>query len=446
MKKFLKVSLALTLAGTLVLAGYSIYHSSTGNTVRAYARFMKEDEEGNKSFNWISIIDPFQVESQELIKDTVRFSKKVIYPVAHDFKCKAPQDSLAEKFVALEISTAIKDTLKERYRLVYDYDGQSTAVRRAAKPHTIPTEEPKIFLSMEGTASPEALKYGLEESLRRGHIEDENVALAKERLDRTNSLLSENLDGMGIDSVTVVSSSYRELQLSSDDDIPDAIESPHILDSMRYVKADVVIPLQYVQITPLTSPVLLFLWLLGIIALISFLRRLLSGKKVWEPRGIRNLRKDLQHTPKTQKVRDYRWVRHALTSITIILGAIALGYLLHLIPFETLWWWFIIFVIIAGLAALATYIYLLIVNRKEIWPFFREILIFFRDIVIWIVNAVRNTFIAFILILLYLFFLFADSVSKVREWWSKRCSCCKILMVLLTILILFNIYHFIFKH
>jgi hypothetical protein len=448
MKKFLRVSLALTLAGALVLAGYSIYHSLSGNTVRVYTRFMKEDDHGDRSFNLASIVDPVQIESQELIYDTVRFSKKVIYPLAHDFKCKAPQDSMAEKYVALQISKAINDSLKAiQYRLVYDYDGQSTAVRRASKPHTIPTEKPKVLLFMEGTASPEALKYGMEESLKVGAIEEENTELAKERLDRTNSLLTKNLDSMGVDSVVLVSSSYKELQLSSNGDIPNAIESPEMLDSMRYVKADVVIPLQHVQITPLTSPVLLFLWLLGIIALISFLKKLFSRERAPTPEKVKV--KEVVHRkeepPKLRKVKSYTWIRYLLTSIMMLLGAIAIGYLIHLIPFETLWWWFIIFVILVGLISFAVWIYLLFTNRKEIWPFFKEIIRFFGDVLKFILNAIMYVFIAILLVLAYIYFYGERMIGNFKKWWGKRCGCCKILMIILALHILADILYFIFK-
>ena len=277
MKKLIKVSVSLILALTIFMIGFGIYNSIKKNNTETYLRFYSDEGKGSR-FNLWGLLSPIQRESQKIIRDTVRFTHKVKYPVGPNFEVVPPaNDDSAENFVAKEIAQVISDSLdKIKLNLSFDYDGQAVGVRNSAKPETQKVEKPKISLSLFGTASPEAARYGFEKSLQPGNTENENAGLASSRLIRTDTAILKNLSVLGINAeITDVKS--EELQLNSTAEVKDVMRDNSILDSMRYVKADVVIAIEKLKVTPVTAPIGLFFWiLLGLLAFM-FLKNLKIG-------------------------------------------------------------------------------------------------------------------------------------------------------------------------
>lgn len=244
----------LAIGSAVLISGFAAYHSIVGDNVDTYFRFFK-NEDGEKKFNWYGILFPVQTEYQKLSWDTISFSQKVIYPYAPKFNLTEPDSKFeAEEFIADEMSRVINDSLSRReIKTLLDYDGASLGVRDYANPKINPVTPPTVHLKLYGTASPDARKYGLRESLEPGNIELENVLLAKDRLERTAGFLEQK-------GFKAVVKDYTEVQLESPEDVSIAMENPAILDSMRYVIADVKIPIEKLEVTTITAPILLPLW------------------------------------------------------------------------------------------------------------------------------------------------------------------------------------------
>ena len=192
--------------------------------------------------------------------DTVRFTQKVLYPYGKNFQCVAPSDTMAELFVANEIEKVINDSISRilvRTRL--DYDKTSLYVRKATPLKNRFVSVPVVDLKLFGTASPEATKYGYEKSIQPGQLEQENIDLAQQRLNRTAAILKER----GFD--TSAENSI-ELQFSDGASLERALVDKSVLDNMRYVSADVTIAVEKLEVTTMTAPVLFPLWL-GLLAL-----------------------------------------------------------------------------------------------------------------------------------------------------------------------------------
>ena len=237
----------------LLLFGMWAHHNN--QTIETYNRFHKIVDH-KKVFNWWGFISPTQVETQAMVHDTVFFTKKVVYPVSPQFDLVSPSDSNAEAVVAQTIAQTIADTIhKIKFNLQWDYDGQARAVRDAVHPPTLQMQSPKVILSLVGTASPESQKDGFWKSIQPGQLEPENAVLAKARLDRTAPLVLSNLHRLGVDSIRIDGLESTELQFSETDSPEDSLTAVVMLDSMRYVEAFVWIPVQRLEITPVTSPV-----------------------------------------------------------------------------------------------------------------------------------------------------------------------------------------------
>ena len=166
MKKLLVILVILLAINALYLSIVSL----SGQQGHLYSRFKKVHGR-DTTFNYWAIMSPFQTEKQTIVTNAVTFDKKVRYPLAHQFTCVSPIDT-AEKAVARQIAQTIADTVhKIQVSNLFDYDDQSDAVRTASHPTTISTVSPKVVLSLFGTASPEAAKYGFENSLQPGRYE-----------------------------------------------------------------------------------------------------------------------------------------------------------------------------------------------------------------------------------------------------------------------------------
>lgn len=242
------------LVSIIFLTSLSFYSSLQGDKVTVYTRFFTTDSTG-KHFNWPGILSPVQIESQKVLTDTIRFTHKVVYPYGKNFQCVAPQDTTAENFVASEIARVIQDSIdKISFDTSLDYDSKSLAVRKSANPTTRELAKPTIELKLFGTASPEARKYGFEQSLMPNHFESENDTLARQRLERTATILEKK-------GFSAISTSYTELQFSDSLSAMMAIQNPAILDSLRWVEADVTIATERLEVTPATAPVLFPFWL-----------------------------------------------------------------------------------------------------------------------------------------------------------------------------------------
>lgn len=285
MKKLFLFSIAITLTFFFLLAGWNIYHSLQGEQTRVYNRFYTTDSTGT-NFNWLGLLSPIQTETQQTINDTTYFSFQVPYPYGKNFECIEPDDTTAEQLVADEIAQRINDTLNKVFiNTEFDYDGRSVAVRKSQNPLTKRLSKATVSLSLFGTASPEARKYGFQESILPGHIEEENQELATARLGRTTDKLIYNL--RDVDSLNVVGFA-TELQFEDSASAEVALNDATILDGMRYVQVDATIFTQRLEVTPVTVPVLVPFWLWSLLfGLLYFwhlrLPKLQRPKFQWAP-------------------------------------------------------------------------------------------------------------------------------------------------------------------
>lgn len=382
MKTIFKMVVGLLIASILFIAGFSLIKMSQGDDIHFYDRFTKSEDGKSEKFNWMGILSPIASESQKVIHDTVKFTKRVIYPIGPKFNVVAPANGdSAENVVAYEIAKVISDSInKIVLDLTFDYDGQSKAVRNAQNPQTLKLEKAKVFMSLFGTASPEAAKYGFEQSIQPGKLEAENAKLASQRLLRTDTLILKHLASFGIKNVKMTELNSEELQLKSKDEIGKVLSDHNELNKLRYVQADVMIATERLKVTPVTAPILLPVWL----ALLSLL--------VWSLLSLR--------FKKSKKVRPTNWWDFNLLGLMILVLFFAL---MMLFPKWAL---------ICFLIAIFLYALYLIYKYTTLPKFnFRFSL---RPIWNWLVGIwrwIRNLFSIFGL------------------WWSCRTTCQKILII-----------------
>lgn len=259
MRKFAYICLAITIASLLFLVGWSRHHSLQGENTIYYWRFHTVDENGITKFNWNGIHSPVQVESRRVLIDTLNVINKVIYPYGEKFKM-IPPDTDADIMVAGEMGKAIKESIsKIVIKNNLDYDGTSLGVRRYENPSIPRLAVVDVYNKITGTASPDAKKYGFKNSIMPGHLEDENLKLSEERLDRTSSIL----EGMGF---RINEKVFMELQFADTLSALEAIVDPSILESMRYVEVKTKVTYQRLEVKTMTAPIAIPFWL-GLIAL-----------------------------------------------------------------------------------------------------------------------------------------------------------------------------------
>ncbi len=266
------ISAILLTVSALFLVVFAITQYKKGNNVTAYHRFYKM-ENGKRTFNWLGILSPVQVESQKYTDTVVTFSFKVPYPVAPKFEIVAPSDNV-EAQVAATLANLLADSIEKfKFDLLLDYDKQAVAVRKAQGIKNFSITTPEIYFSAHGTASPEAIKNGFMASIQPGVLEPENAQVAQARVERTTPLIVENLHAKGYDSVTVTGITWNEEQFSETDET-DSLYVVASLPDMRYVIIDGHARLRQVTVIPATAPVAFpieLLSLLGLIALGWFL-------------------------------------------------------------------------------------------------------------------------------------------------------------------------------
>lgn len=423
---------------------YGILGLMNGEKIAVYPRLQKEDSDGKKIFNIWGLLSPLAVERQKTIYDTVRFTEKVIYPVAPKFQLVAPSDTRAETFVANKISKVISDTIdKIKIRLKYDYDGQSLATRNAANPKTVKLQDPKVDLWLLGTASPESTKDGFEKSIQPGNLEKENAILAEQRLKRTGALLKRNLTKLKIGSVRILRQNSKELQLKDSNEVAQVIANPGLLDTMRYVKADVRIPLQKLVITPITTPIAFPLWFLIFTGLALLLG---SSRKKAEL--------EEESIEPTKPLRDpkkfsWGWLWKILSVIVCLVCLAWLFVVLDYMSLEYLFWIIYACMLLFALAIIFTLLRLFwISSSTKNWKqcgmciinFLRKILLYIFYALLFIVGFTILTIVVIILFIQYY-------SERLYAWWKGECNCCKILtLFLLLLLISFLIAHFGFNH
>jgi hypothetical protein len=384
MKKLLKFCAILIAISAIYQTSWSGYRSLEGETLQTYNRFHKG---GNSEFNPWGLLSPLQNESQVIIHDTLRFKHRVIYPVAPHFNLVEPSYSPEAK-VAKEIMNVILDSLRRvAYDFSFDYDGQSFAVRQHVNPKTLKPDKPSVDISLLGTSSPEAIRYGLTESLSPGKYEDENANLAKERLLRTYNILKEEISNDNVDFDIYFSSlNSEELQLKSQSEVEKAILDPSILNKMRYVDADISIITQKVKIDTTTAPIALPIWA----ALLYFLLWKIYRWMADAPRR-RYSRKNLPS--KNSKI--IWWILVAIAAI------VAYAAILSLLPL-----WLIILISIIYLLY-ALYIVYKYSNFSMFW-----IRLFATTLEI------------------------LDYIIRALNWWKKLCRCCRFFIILSFIILL----------
>lgn len=233
MRKFVMYSWAImaTLAIVFVFTMFIRFTVVEGRKVTTYERFLT-----SKGFNAWSLVSPLQSEGVKTYEKKIVFDKKIIFPIAKKFTLtdSLAKDSSAEYQVALAIKRSVNDSLKSlEVEHLFDFDGTSEAVRvYQHQGELLPTYTTNISVRLHGTASPEATKYGFEESIRPGQLEQENNFLAQERVQKTANFIKSF--GYKVDSI-----SHEELQFATNKDLYknlEAVTKDHsFLDSMRYV-------------------------------------------------------------------------------------------------------------------------------------------------------------------------------------------------------------------
>lgn len=273
LRNLILVCVALNALSVLILGGWCAYRSAQGDTIEAYYRFYGV-KNGKAYFNYWALVFPFQVEAQRVeMKSEKHFTFTIPYPCAHHFLLIPPTDSVAEKVVAKQIADAIADSvavIKKEYGM--DWDGTSAEVRDAMYPKTVTAPEPSIVINyLEGTASPECAKCGLEQSIVPGAFEPENDTLARQRVERTRNELGKL--GFKTDSI-----SWKEVQFADTATALRALSEPALLDSMRYVTVDVTAMTHAVSVQTETAPGFLFFWLALLLLLVMGITILMHSK------------------------------------------------------------------------------------------------------------------------------------------------------------------------
>lgn len=398
-KTIIVLCTALFFASALLLISFSAFHAIKGNHLEIYPRFYKTVD-GKKQFNPWGLISPVQVESQSIIKD-VRFETEtaVSYPVAPQFKMVNPTDTSVETAVANEIAKAIADSIeKPVVKKFFDYDGTAEAVRSHAKPVTVQPVKQKIKLSLIGTASPEAVKYGFMQSVQPGNCEVENAELAKERLDRTTAILLRKLHSYGIDTVKL---SKKSLELQFPKPVVDSAVAVKQLQNMRFVQARVLVPMEQVLVTPVTAPVLLPIWLGLITLLVSYLL------------GLRFKRSEKEE----EKVESFPidWMQLFKVLGATLLVSIILTVFMMVLPHIAKYLAIVIGVLIAGITVYAIISMIRTVSVAALWNGAKELV---SLIFVWILRAISWIILASIIY-----------VSNAYEWWKAQTTCRKVLLV-----------------
>lgn len=414
------ISIAIIVVSASYLTSFTSYKFVKGDTIENYHRFQKSDS-NSTTFNWWGLLSPWQIEAQHRVTDTVYFTHYVKYPIAPVFKLVSPKDSTSEKIVAEEISNVIFDTINSiKLRLGLDYDGTSKEVRTAAQPKTLSLSNPEVKLTAIGTASPEAIKYGLLKSLQPGNVEQENVLLAKQRLERTMRMVQKNLIGHGVDSVKVLDLSSMELQLGSSMEAYQASKHPEMLDSLRFVAVNAQIIVERLEITPITAPIALPIWI-GLGLLTFLLLRSLVGFI---------LRR------KFRKINLMPFLQALMWMIAIVAAVVLLVICLWL--FRDIIFWILV---IIGIFTFLWMVYKIIKNFREIYELLCMIKEFLWFLFLWILSTIFEIILLIILLVLIIIgiiiFLIISMYHRIINWWRNACTCCKAFVVLLIINLIF---------
>lgn len=425
---------AVTAASILFLSSWSVYHSLEGNKINSYGRFFVTDSLEESHFNFYGLLSPIQFESQKIIYDTINFTHTVVYPLAPSFKLVNPvKGEDGEKIVAEKMTKVVSDTIDViKKRAILDYDKTSLLVRKKINPDNIKLSEPKISLSLIGTASPESGKDGFIQSIMPGHIEKENLKLAEDRLNRTASILEKN-------GFKVEVKKFNEIQFPNKKVALEAVTNRAILDKMRYVKADVVIPVERLEITTITAPIVLPIWLLLFVFGLSFLRKLRVVK-------FRHVQINFGYWSWTEFWELLKLIASYLIVIGLIIGLliifnkwiilllsiISLVFILYLLwKYSRGIWDFISFIFLI-LQLGFSYLWLNIIilfkwMRKILLKFFsflcRIIMMFTK----WVLRIIRR----FIDWVLLVGVLISDLWAWIQMWWHFKTRCQKILFFVL---------------
>ncbi|MFA6515211.1 MAG: hypothetical protein WCT42_03020 [Candidatus Paceibacterota bacterium] len=429
MKKFALICVALTIASILFLASWSLYNSLQDNKeVNNYGRFFTKNENGIKKFNWNSFHSPWQSENQEKTNGIVTFSFRVPYPIAPKFKLIDPIDGdKGEILVASQIQLILSDSIKRiKERFMFDYDGTSSEVRRYLNLDGLKLSEPEVKLSLFGTASPEAGKYGLFESMKPGNFEPENAELAKQRLVRTSNLLKE----MGFQAKIV---KFSEKQFSTIQQAEQAMKDKTILNKMRYVQVDAVINVEKLKVTTVTAPIFAPIWLLLLSLGLIYLWRLRIPKS-------RRLK---------MKFGKWSWKGfwEALWIIFRILSYVVIGAIILSI-FITFWKWMLL---LLSIITIVLAIYLIYKYWEEFLSFLGMIGLFFlllgdyifRMFILfikWIFSLIKKFFRWLWILILDIWIFFSKVLRWLKNWWYLKTKCQKILTIVLPYAVLLTVY------
>ncbi len=411
-KVILWVFITLLTISTLSLFSFNALQAYRGNDVTTYTRFYSDEGKG-PHFNFWSLLSPFQSESRKIIRDTINFTRKVVYPIGPHFNLVPPvSNDSTEDFVAEEIAQVISDSVnKIKMDLSLDYDGQAIAVRNAVNP-TLPTlAQPKILLDLLGTASPEALKYGFEKSLQPEVYEDENSNLASARLQRTSSLIEKKLKDLKIPIENIFLTSC-ELQLHSKEAVAKVLRDRSLLDTMRYVQANVCITTQRVEITPITTPIGLAIELPFLFLLLLSLRNFKMGLPLFRL-------KDLWSVLKVVFI-------VATIFLVILFSQILLEKYLNV---SYVMWATIIIAALIVIAMLVLLLVVVIKNWKEFLSMLKAFLELFLDLIEWIIFGLAAVIIFVVIYTIRFIVWLEECWSLFKIWWKSRTIVAKALYI-----------------
>jgi hypothetical protein len=258
---------SLTLGLILLPVLWATYYSLVkGDKIHTYNRFYTTDGI-HEQFNPWALVSPIQIEKQSIVNDTIRFKHKAIYPCAQNYL------GIGENFISDEISNFISDSVvRIEVKNKMDFDRTSYGVREYKNPEIRKVNKPYVSnLSLIGTASTEWNSYGFKKSIQLGHIEKENLQLAKERLLSISKTLEK-------DGFTINRKRITEIQLSKES-VKAVLKDKNLLNEMRYVEAKGNIIVEKVKITTIALPIIGPLWIfLGILIVFGFIK---SIKFLW---------------------------------------------------------------------------------------------------------------------------------------------------------------------
>lgn len=214
-------------------------------------------ENGQKVFNLLCLIEPFQVNVFEKHTVSKSFTEKILFPVA-----KVAGDKNASVVVGNQMKKMISQVIKKH---TYDYDHTSFSVIEAG---ILPQAKKTVAtITVNAYSSPE---YGsgknFARSIQVNTIEPQNIALSEARLNNVyDSLIADSTLN-----VHLIKGTATELQLANAVQVAQVMKDHSLLKQMRYVELVGTLSGETIVVTPFSLPIAPFFLLVCVVLLFSF--------------------------------------------------------------------------------------------------------------------------------------------------------------------------------